>query len=148
MPGYKVHIVGGVATFIGLMMLCSRYGTPIAPFITLQWLAATVLGALFPDVDIKSKGQGIFYKGMLLFLLFLFWTKQFHLFVIMSFLALVPLLVRHRGMFHRPWFVVVLPLSVAFITGVAFPVYGASFFYNACFFSAGALSHIMLDKLG
>ena len=146
MPGYKFHILGGVATFSGLMMLCCHYGVPITPFIMLQWLAATILGALFPDVDIKSKGQGIFYKGMLFFLLFLFWTKQFHLFVIMSFLALVPLLVRHRGVFHRPWFVVVLPLSVAFITGIVFPVHGVLFFYNACFFSAGALSHILLDR--
>ncbi len=145
MPGYKTHLVGGAVTFVCLQAVLS---SPISttPLIMFQWLGATLLGALFPDVDIKSKGQGLFYKGMLICLALLLWKKQVYLFVAMSFLALVPVLVRHRGLFHRVWFVIVVPFSVAFVAGNSFPASSTLFFYNACFFSAGALSHIMLDR--
>ncbi len=146
MPGYKVHLVGGAVTFACLYALLSSH-IPTTSLIIFQWLGASLLGALFPDVDIKSKGQGLFYKGMLLCLALLLCKKQGYLFVAMSFLALVPVLVRHRGIFHCVWFVIVVPFAVAFVAGNSFPAFSALFFYNACFFSAGALSHIMLDRL-
>lgn len=147
MPGYKVHILGGAITCVGIVALLSQYSVQPAPLVFAQWFAATILGSLFPDVDIKSKGQGIFYKVMLVCLFLLLLEKQVYLFVIMSFLALVPVLVRHRGLFHRVWFVVLLPFTVAVLAGSSFPVYSAVFLYHACFFSAGALSHIFLDRL-
>jgi hypothetical protein len=145
MPGYKAHIVGGVVTFAAISFFLNSYVQPV-PAVAFQWLGATILGALFPDVDIKSKGQGIFYKGMLVCLLLLLWKRQAYLFVIMSFLALVPVLVRHRGLFHQIWFVIVMPLGIAFIVGQSFPLYTVVLLQTACFFSVGALSHIILDR--
>lgn len=146
MPGYKAHIVGAVATFAGISFMMSSYMQP-TPAVAFQCLGATILGALFPDVDIKSKGQGIFYKGMLLCLVLLLWKRQAYLFVIMSFLALVPVLVRHRGLFHRPWFVVVIPLTIAFLVGQSFPVHSEMLLKTTCFFCVGALSHLVLDRI-
>lgn len=146
MPGYKVHIVGGMVTFAALSFALQPY-LQLTPTIAFQCLGATILGALFPDVDIKSKGQGIFYKGMLICLVLLLWKKQAYLFVMMSFLALVPVLVRHRGLFHRMWFVVVMPLTIAFLAGQSFPAHAGVLLQTTCFFSAGAVSHLVLDRL-
>ena len=146
MPGYKAHIVGGVVTFAVISFVLNNYLQPL-PAVAFQWLGATVLGALFPDVDIKSKGQGIFYKGMLVCLVLLLWKRQAYLFVIMSFLALVPVLVRHRGLFHQVWFVVIMPLGIAFVAGQSFPVQSVLLLQTACFFSAGAISHLTLDRI-
>jgi len=146
MPGYKAHIVGGVVTFAAISFVLNNHLQPM-PAVAFQWLGATILGALFPDVDIKSKGQGIFYKGMLLCLVLLLWKRQAYLFVIMSFLALVPVLVRHRGLFHQTWFVIVMPLGIAFLVGQSFPAHSRALLQTACFFSAGAVSHIFLDRV-
>lgn len=147
MPGYKIHILGGAVTCGCLIKLFSHYGIDPTPLVACQWFGATILGSLFPDVDIKSKGQGIFYKAMFVCLLILLWKRQLYLFVLASFLALVPVLVRHRGIFHQVWFVVVVPFLVAFAAGSSFPCYKTLFFYQATFFCAGALSHIVLDRL-
>jgi len=146
MPGYKAHIVGGVATFAVLAFLVKGNGT-VAPSVAFQWLGAAVLGSLFPDVDIKSKGQGIFYKGVLLCLCILLWKKYVYPFIVLSFLALLPVLVRHRGLFHQAWFVIVAPLMVAYAVGYSFPIYQSSLLQMACFFSAGAVSHLVLDRI-
>ncbi len=146
MPGYKAHIVGGVMTFAAISFVLNNYLQPL-PVVAFQWLGATILGALFPDVDIKSKGQGIFYKGMLVCLVLLLWKRQAYLFVIMSFLALVPVLVRHRGLFHQVWFVIIMPLGIAFLVGQSFPVHSIALLQTASFFCAGALSHLILDRV-
>ncbi len=146
MPGYKTHIVGGAVTFAALAYAVQGH-VDLTPSLTFQWLGAAILGSLFPDVDIKSKGQGIFYKGMLLCLILLLFKKQFYPFVILSFLGLVPVLVRHRGLFHRPWFVVVLPLALAFVVGQSFPDASITLLQTSCFFAAGALSHLLLDRM-
>ncbi len=146
MPGYRAHAVGGVAAFGLLYWVSSFYFSPSLPTI-LQWLSVAVLGALFPDVDVKSKGQGIFYKMMLICLVLLLWRRQMQLFVMASFVALLPVLVRHRGLFHRAWFLVAVPFGVAIAAGSSFPAYKESFVLVAGFFVAGALSHILLDRI-
>ena len=146
MPGYKTHVVGGVVTFAVIVYVVQGYVT-LTPSLMIQWLGASVLGSLFPDVDIKSKGQGIFYKGMLLCLILLLFKKKFYPFVILTFLGLVPVLVRHRGLFHRPWFVVVVPLALAFIVGQSFSDANGMLLQTSCFFAAGALSHLFLDRM-
>lgn len=146
MPGYKTHIVGGVVVFAALAYIVKGYVQP-TPSVAFQWLGATLLGALFPDVDIKSKGQGIFYKGMLICLVLLLLKRQFYPFVILSFLGLIPVLVRHRGIFHRVWFVTVAPLVLALVVGQSFPDARVALLQTSCFFAAGAVSHIVLDRI-
>jgi hypothetical protein len=146
MPGYKAHIVGAVAAFATISFVLNDFLQP-TPALVFQCLGATILGALFPDVDIKSKGQGIFYKGMLVCLVLLLWKRQAYLFVIMSFLALVPVLVRHRGLFHQAWFVIIVPLGIAFLVGQSFPLHNVILLKTTCFFCAGAVSHLILDRI-
>jgi hypothetical protein len=146
MPGYQGHIVGGAATFCGVALLVSKTYPP-TPITALQWFLLTIVGALFPDVDIKSKGQGIFYRIIVLCLILLYLQKNWHLFAATSFLAMIPLLVRHRGLFHELWFVVVVPFALAYFTMQSFPACKTMLLLDAVFFAAGAVSHIILDRI-
>lgn len=146
MPGYKGHIAGGVLAFCGTALVVSKLYPP-SPITALQWFLLSVVGALFPDVDIKSKGQGIFYRVILLCLILLYLKKDWHLFSATAFLALIPLLVNHRGIFHKIWFVIAVPFALAYVTIGSFPAYKTALLLDALFFASGAVSHIVLDRL-
>jgi LexA-binding, inner membrane-associated putative hydrolase len=143
-PGYKGHLVGGAAAFgVGLYALQSSY-TP-THFTVFEWFLCTLAGALFPDIDVKSKGQNLFYKGMLIVLVALFAQGYLHLAVLIGILSLIPMIVRHRGLFHRLWFVIALPFFVTFCVSKYYPAYSHILFVDTTFFVLGAVSHLWLD---
>lgn len=143
MPGYKGHLVGGAVIYaIGLFLLQSLHPawTTMA-----EWLLFAFAGALFPDIDIKSKGQKVFYRILLIVFGVLLIKGRFQIFILISMLAVVPMIVRHRGMFHKLWFVVGFPSLVAIGITAYFPHYCAIVLYDVSFFIAGAISHLWLD---
>lgn len=146
MPGYRGHIVGGAATFCIVVLIMSKTYPPTL-ITALQWFLLTIVGSLFPDVDIKSKGQGIFYRVILLCLVLLYFQQNWELFAATSFVAMLPLLVRHRGLFHNIWFVIAVPFGLAYFLMQSFPQHATLLMIDALFFAAGAVSHIMLDRM-
>ena len=77
MPGYKGHLVGGAVAY-GVTVYLLRSLNPTA--ITLvEWFVCTLAGALFPDVDTKSKGQKYFYSVLWMVHLGLFFFEKFKL---------------------------------------------------------------------
>jgi len=144
MPGYRGHTVGGLAVF-GLLRL---FLAPLNPtFLTsIEWLLFTLFGALFPDVDIKSRGQNIFYV-----LLAVAYTGALMMgkvawspFFVVA--ALFPMLLNHRGISHRFWFMILLSISFGFCLSRYFPIHAKAAWFNALFFGVGMLSHLVLDK--
>ena len=147
MPGYKAHMGMGATVFAITLVAVTHFIHPRPHiFITLQWLMCAVLGSLFPDVDIKSQGQILFYHIVAPALLFLWWKNQIHLFMWVSFLALLPVLANHRGLFHKPWFIILLSFGAALLCGKYYPQHETVLFLSALFFCVGALSHIYLDR--
>jgi len=146
MPGYRGHIVGGAATFCVAALVISKMYPPTL-ITALQWFLLTIVGSLFPDVDIKSKGQGIFYRFILLCLVLLYFQKKWDLFAATSFVAMIPLLVRHRGLFHNIWFVICVPFTAAYFIAQSFPHHSTMLMLDALFFASGAISHIILDRM-
>lgn len=143
MPGYKGHLVGGAVAY-GLTVYLLRSLNPTT--ITLiEWFICALAGALFPDVDTKSKGQKYFYSGLWIVLLGLFFFEKFKLVAIVSCCCMVPLLVTHRGLLHRTWFLIGLPAGLAFLGCTWMPGCADLFVCNALFFIVGALSHVWLD---
>jgi hypothetical protein len=143
MPGYKAHLVGGVTAYgFGLYLLQSLQPSPLT---MVEWAGFALLGSLFPDIDTKSKGQKIFYKVLLAVFCGLLLTNRIPMLVILGFLALIPLLVNHRGLLHRAWFVIVVPVVVALLCSVYTQVSCRALLFDALFFSLGALSHLWLD---
>lgn len=144
MPNYKGHLVGGTIVYLFILFIC--IGTiKLSLLSAIEWFLFTLAGSLFPDIDTKSKGQKYFYFGALLLFIFLTAQKQFQMVTCCSFIIMTPLLVRHRGIFHNPLFVIFVPLCVWVIIYSLIPRISHRFFLNMLFFIAGALSHIWLD---
>jgi hypothetical protein len=142
MPSYKVHLVGGLATAAVLSYVVPGHAT--ATWATFAaWTGSALLGALFPDIDTKSKGQRIFYAGLALCLLYALATQQHNLFIGLAVASMVPVTARHRGIFHHPWFITLLVIVALWMA--PYGIRGDTFFWNMVFFAAGAYSHLILD---
>lgn len=113
--------------------------------IIIIWLA--VVFALFPDIDIKSKGQMLFYRLFFVLDLVLLLTNRYKEAALLGFLTLLPILSRHRGWTHTVWAMLLIPLPI-----LAGPMYftktptteGLPFYLGAV---AGYLSHLMADGM-
>lgn len=145
MPGYRMHVVGGIAAFGVTLALVNLAGIQQTSGVLLQWIACAVLGSLFPDIDTKSMGQNIFYKVLFVCMIVLIIKKQFVLISYGSLAAMVPLIVRHRGITHSAVFICLLPIPLLMYVSYTCPSYTTSIAYSSLFFVAGALSHLMLD---
>ncbi len=145
MPSYKVHLVGAVATYLGILQLFKNAELSIA--IILQGLVFCLLGGLFPDIDVKSKGQKVFYSLLFFLLLFLLYQEKYCMFAVMSFLGIIPLLVRHRGIFHHIWFLIAVSCAGSLIVKSSCGFYENLMLSNIWFFFAGSVSHVLLDRI-
>jgi hypothetical protein len=146
MPGYRTHLVGGICAFAcGWYVVVTASGSCPAFTMAIEWLCCALLGSLFPDIDTKSKGQKVFYLGILSTSVTLLISGQLRVVAGLCCLAFIPLIVRHRGLFHRTWFVILLPLVCAFAASFDCSFDRGMLMTDALFFIAGALSHLILD---
>ncbi len=147
MPGYKGHLVGGIIAFglffLGLMGLVIIQQP--SHLMIVEWLVCTLAGALFPDIDVKSKGQKYFYYVVLVGVVVLAYQQQFQMLTCFSVVMITPMLVKHRGIFHSPRFVIGVPLIVWIVVAALLPQQASRFFIDTLFFIVGALSHLWLD---
>lgn len=144
MPGYRGHLIGGLVTFSILLVLVSRICQPTTMAVA-EWLGLCLAGSLFPDIDTKSKGQKYFYWSVFLALIFLAYKKCFDILVVLSLVSMIPMLVNHRGLLHRIWFLIGMPLLVWYLICLRCPWYRMHLLFDAVFFTFGALSHLWLD---
>jgi hypothetical protein len=143
MPGYKGHLVGGSAAFgITYFLLSSHCSTTM---IAVHWLLCSLAGSLFPDIDVKSKGQKYGYWAIFFLFILLILSNQLRLLSILSLVCLTPMLVRHRGIFHRMWFVILMPLGVWLGVSTMHPQWSGALFFYTLFFIVGCASHLVLD---
>lgn len=145
MPGYKSHITAGVIFYLLIIMGLYQYARP-SFFSLVEWMLFILAGSLFPDIDVKSKGQNFFY--LLLFIAFgvLLAYGCMITVAILAPISLIPMLVRHRGLFHNFWFVVLFPSCVALAISYCIPQCAHAIFIDGFFFIIGAVSHLFLDR--
>lgn len=143
MANFKGHVFGAILFFAIIIWF---FALLAMPNLTLaQWLMCTISGALFPDIDIKSKGQQLFY-GLLLFILLLIVLNGSYKFAILiSLVSFLPFISVHRGIFHNFWFLLFLIISVNAILSHIMPEYRNEILINSCFFTLGIISHLILD---
>lgn len=149
MPGYKAHMAVGTVVFVALLVILSSfvlYKTHISCLFFLEIFGVTLLGSLFPDIDTKSKGQLLFYQIVMLLTLFLMFYQKWQLSAIFLGVSLLPLLVHHRGLFHKLWFIGVVGAAILYGTLVLRADGDYYAYAPALFFMAGAYSHILLDR--
>lgn len=147
MPNYKTHVWGGVAAYALVLYLFLLLRIMVYPslFQMLFWFGCAVAGSLFPDIDIKSRGQQYFYRLLFLILLFCMNIKHFTAVCACGILAIIPLLVKHRGLFHQLWFLVGAPFLMSFFLIQIFPSQKIHILTGIFFFVIGCISHIWLD---
>ncbi|GAB6887874.1 metal-dependent hydrolase [Desulfothermus okinawensis JCM 13304] len=147
MPGYKVHLAGGMALT----------GACVAAGIYKGWFDFNVLeitsilfigslGALFPDVDTDSKGQNIFYFLLASLDLALMIKKYYKWAAILGFMAMLPPLGKHRGWTHTLWAMVLVPSPMLVLPLIFYkiPLERLLPFYLAAV--TGYFSHLLLDR--
>jgi len=153
MSGYRGHI--STAIIFGLLLLVGLSFTSVAAAMpvperlfkgcVIVWLA--VIFALFPDIDIKSKGQLLFYRLFFVLDLILLIRGYYREAALLGFLTLIPILSRHRGWTHTIWAMLLIPLPI-----LAGPMYfakaptteGLPYYLGAV---AGYLSHLVADGM-
>lgn len=154
MPGYKGHLAGGLATAVICTVAVSllpyqqlaEYANLLHGWQTLAGVfMVAMLFALFPDIDIKSEGQKLFYWGLFILDALLIWSKQIHAAAYLGFIAMLPLLGKHRGWTHSVFAAFIVPLPIIAIPylydGRTLPA--SALFYGAAV--TGYLSHLALD---
>lgn len=144
MPNYKGHVLGGAITYVAMV-----YSLPHMQASFLWYMCAfgiCIFGALFPDIDVKSKGQKFFYIGIAFLLLLFLYGKRMDLFIACSLLSLLPLFVKHRGLFHHLWFLTLVSLTIGLMLGNYFSSHEQLIMWYAYFFLAGTWSHVILDR--
>lgn len=146
MPGYRTHLVGGLVAFglTGILL------APVLKSLSSSYIALYVMmslvGSLFPDIDIASKMQRMFFIGVTgLGVLTLLTNKPIHFFVI-GFLVLMVTLLRHRTLTHNFFFLASMPFAVAYSLFYLYKIPTDLMINSAIFFAMGAFSHVLLDR--
>lgn len=144
MPRYQTHLWCNTLVYMMVVTFLAHYNLRL-PATYIELLLCSSLGTLFPDIDIKSKGQQISYVILVILLMCLLCGKRCMIAALVGVIALLPLLVTHRSVFHRLWFITGLTAVVMFILLSLMPLYHERILVNGIFFLMGALTHLMLD---
>lgn len=145
MPGYKAHTLGSLIITILALGACNVF-YQITAFKAFEWIGFAVIGGLFPDLDTKSFGQKWFYRILFLSAIVLFALKQYYLLSIEALVGFIPLLFKHRGLFHSPWFLSFITIGSVFAAVYYFPHYATSIYIDGAFFWFGMMIHLFMDR--
>ena len=144
MSNYKGHLAGGLVTALALVYIMSWWFEPTIMLAT-QLIVCALFGSLFPDIDTKSQGQLLSYRFLAVLLMVLVAQQRFQLALFCSAVGILPLVVHHRGLFHRVWFLAAICMSAVLYTSWYVPQYTVLVALHSLFFFMGALSHLWLD---
>lgn len=147
MPRYRAHITfGAFSYFVSIYLsfiLLHFYPTFLQ---AIGCLGCVILGSIFPDIDTTSKMQRIFFIfssfALLGSIIFRFWLLFFNL----SFITVIVMLLKHRTLTHKIWFISTLFCVFIYIFSFLGFLSINSFLGVFCFL-LGAFSHILLDFL-
>lgn len=146
MPGYRTHLLAGCGSFLLLASVLEVELQTDTPLLPLWYGGLSLLGSIFPDIDVASKMQRLFFKCSLLAAPLLLLTNRHSWFLGLSFLVLFVVLLRHRTLTHQVGFAVGMPLLLAAFLVYSYQIPSYFSLNSAFFFIGGCLSHIMLDR--
>jgi len=157
MAGYKGHLTGATVFglgYIAVLVYAFSVDAAYRQFSALEQvgyplllLVLSLLFGLWPDVDINSKGQRLFYSIFFVTDLFLIVTEQFRAAAYLGLVALLPVLSTHRGWTHTWWAMLLIPsplLILPYLHVPERPLVGLPFYGAAV---AGYMSHIVMDRI-
>ena len=147
MASGKGHIVGGfVFLWLFLTILSNYFFVPSAMEIVI-FTAIAVMFALWPDVDIKSLGQKVFYTIFFVTdATLVFYFKDYKTAAFFGLLIILPVLAKHRGWTHSKITAVLLPTPLLLVPMYAYDgalMEGLPYYFAAV---TGYFSHLFFDK--
>ena len=165
---FSQHVGVGAATYFIVLVpviawILYRQGLPVSELwdnkleiFTQNWWEIVVcfflcvIGAMVPDVDIKSKSQMIVYTLLVIADIALILLRYYRASAILGFAAMFPMLTKHRQQFHSYFAAVLIPAPLLlipfFMTGkFDYHTLGVSYYVSAM---AGYMSHIIADGEG
>lgn len=147
MPGYRGHIFGALGSWaLGLVVVLSL--RPVTGLQAIEWAGTALVGGLFPDLDTKSMGQKWLFRILFVAGLLLLFHQYYQAMSAMLLVAIVPLLVRHRGLLHNIFFISGVAIAGFLLLSTRFPPYKEMILLDTLFFWLGAISHLWLDCHG
>lgn len=127
MSMFREHYIGGLiaySSFFGVSLGASLLGylalqlpldwnpaIPLDPWKIGGCFAIAVLSGLWPDVDIKSKSQQIFYRIFIVFNAVLIFRGRYTESAFLGLFAMLPLIGKHRGWTHSRITMLLLPTA-------------------------------------
>jgi len=148
MPKYKAHLTAGLVTFIlthkAILYFSPKIYNEYQSNLFL-YLSLCLFGSLFPDIDTKSKIQKFFYIFTFSITSVLIISKEWFALSITTPIIFLPLLVNHRSIFHKIWFLSLIATSSLIAMHSYFNYNMQNTLFLLVFFITGCLSHIILD---
>jgi len=147
MASGRGHIWGGLIFAIIFVYTITNYFYNPSLLEIVIYIALACMFSVWPDIDIKSHGQKIFYSMFLITDIFLILQKEFETAAYFGLIIILPILAKHRGWTHSIPAMVLIPSPLLLypvimegsinITGV--------YFYAAAV--TGYFSHLVLDRI-
>lgn len=156
MSNYKGHVAGAsVSAVLYLAALTFVFAIDILPqdrdlFIGYAFpivlVGITVLFGLFPDVDINSHSQNVFFTIFFLVDVWLIWSNNYREAAYLGLISMLPILSKHRGWTHSRLAMVAVPLPFLILPALQHPaeVWVGMPYYGAAV--VGYATHLLLDK--
>jgi len=147
MASGKGHILGGlVFLWLFLTILANFFFVPSAMEIII-FTAIAVMFSLWPDVDIKSLGQKVFYTIFFVTdAILVFYFQDYKTAAFFGLLIILPILAKHRGWTHSRLTAVLLPTPLLLVPMYVFEgslAQGIPYYFAAV---TGYFSHLFFDK--
>ena len=147
MASGKGHILGGlVFLWLFLTILANFFFVPSAMEIII-FTAIAVMFSLWPDVDIKSLGQKVFYTIFFVTdAILVFYFQDYKTAAFFGLLIILPILAKHRGWTHSRLTAVLLPTPLLLVPMYVFEgslAQGLPYYIAAV---TGYFSHLFFDK--
>ena len=146
MASGKGHILGGlVFLWLFLTILANFFFVPSAMEIII-FAAIAVMFSLWPDVDIKSLGQKVFYTIFFVTdAILVFYFQDYKTAAFFGLLIILPILAKHRGWTHSRLTAVLLPTPLLLVPMYVFEgslAQGLPYYFAAV---TGYFSHLFFD---
>ena len=147
MASGKGHILGGlVFLWLFLTILANFFFVPSAMEIII-FTAIAVMFSLWPDVDIKSIGQKVFYTIFFVTdAILVFYFQDYKTAAFFGLLIILPILAKHRGWTHSRLTAILLPTPLLLVPMYVFEgsiAQGIPYYFAAV---TGYFSHLFFDK--
>ncbi|MBM3210963.1 hypothetical protein FJZ33_02000 [Candidatus Poribacteria bacterium] len=157
---YGQHVKWGIVTYFIVIMPIfawilyrqdwSAYGLEGYWWELLICFGLCVIGAMTPDIDIKSRSQRVIYAFLILLDVLLILFSYYRAAALLGFFAMLPNIAKHRGKLHSLPAAILIPAPLLIIpllvTGeLTYRQMGITYYISGV---SGYISHLIADGIG